>query len=134
MPFSETWPPTENNLGGPYWERRLSGKGVHALDYTPPLQSRYSRNDRSGGLRGDVVVANRRRKREGGFGVFVACAMAFGVIGCCAMGVANCLIGAGAGGGSGGGESAGRRSVGGGPRKARGRTKWGRRAGAKNDI
>ncbi|CAM9859249.1 unnamed protein product, partial [Phaeothamnion confervicola] len=24
VPFEEEWPPTENNLGGPYWERRLA--------------------------------------------------------------------------------------------------------------
>ena len=30
VPFQEDWPPRENNLGGPYWERKLNKIGVHA--------------------------------------------------------------------------------------------------------
>lgn len=122
VPFKESWPPTENNLAGPYWERRLQGKGIHAPGYTPVLAGpdKYSR---AGGI--------RRRGAGGGGGaffgpnsrLFFACALTFAAIGACAMGFASCCSGDDAGPG------ASRRQGGGGGRKPRGRHQWARRAG-----
>lgn len=50
VPFEEDpWPLTENNLGGPYWERRLSQNGRHASEHVAPMGA--------GGAGGAVKVA-----------------------------------------------------------------------------
>lgn len=139
VPFEETWPPVENNLGGPYWERRLSGKGVHAQDYTPPYKSRYSRSGTRAGLgRGYGGGRGGGGGSIGGkFKLFMACALAFSAIGGCALGIAGCMMPdeGGAGNGNGKGKGKGGRwkkllgGGAGGSRKPRGRSQWGRRAG-----
>lgn len=122
VPFEESWPPTENNLAGPYWARRLEGKGVHAPDYTPAVAARnkYSRIRRGSG--------KGRRGRDDIFGdnfkMFCACALTFAMIGGCALSCAGCCSEGG------GGARGGRRNGGGGAgSKQRGRPQWVRRAG-----
>lgn len=123
VPFEETWPPRENNLGGPYWERRLSGKGIYAPDYQPPFQgmSKYYRAGRQ-------EFEEDEGRSGGGFGLFIACVLAFTAIGCFAMGIASCMVG------DEGGPGHKRRSSGGvAARKPRGRPQWARRAGVSGD-
>jgi len=137
VPFEETWPPTENNLAGPYWERRREGKGIHAPDYTPSVVAGASAA--AGGLRTPKRYSRGRQgSRFAGrfFGpstkLFFAFALTFAAITGCALGLAGCCSGeeAGAGGGVRGGR---RRSSGGsggaGARKPRGRPQWARRSG-----
>lgn len=138
VPFEESWPPVENNLGGPYWNRRLSGRGVHADDYTSAFESRYSRS----GLRTQGTAGGGGGDGSSGggkFKLFVASALAFSAIGGCAMGIAGCLMGDEAGGGNGKRKAKGKGGfwkgllsgggAGGDARKPRGRSQWGRRSG-----
>ncbi|CAM9826528.1 unnamed protein product, partial [Ectocarpus sp. 12 AP-2014] len=124
VPFEETWPPTENNLAGPYWERRRAGRGIHAPGYTPALSgpSKYVRAGGSsrGGRPGVGWGAAFLKK----FKLFCAFAFTFAAIGACALGFASCFAGE-----DGGAGARRRKGAGGGSRKSRGRHQWARRAG-----
>ncbi|CAM9815553.1 unnamed protein product [Pylaiella littoralis] len=123
VPFEESWPPTENNLAGPYWERRLEGKGIHAPGYTPAI-SAPNKYSRAGGIRRGSGTGGWGRDDIFGeqFKLFCACALTFAAIGGCALGCASCCSEGGGGGGR-------RRNGGGGAgSKPRGRQQWARRA------
>ncbi|CAM9508341.1 unnamed protein product, partial [Ectocarpus sp. 6 AP-2014] len=124
VPFEETWPPTENNLAGPYWERRRAGRGIHAPGYAPALSgpSKYVRaggSSRAGrpGLGWGAAFLKK-------FKLFCAFAFTFAAIGACALGFASCFAGE-----DGGAGARRRKGAGGGSRKPRGRHQWARRAG-----
>lgn len=92
VPFEESWPPTENNLAGPYWDRRIQRKGVHAVDYIPPYNSKYSRARVGPGF-SSIHRQSRPKSTEDRFGVgtFFAFLLVFAAIGGCALGCANFL-------------------------------------------
>lgn len=94
VPFEETWPPTENNLAGPYWDRRLQRKGIHAVDYTPPHNSKYSRARVGPGF-SSIRWQSRSQSTKDRFGVgtFFTCLLVLAAIGGCALGCANFLGG-----------------------------------------
>lgn len=108
VPFEETWPPTENNLGGPYWERVLSGKGIHAKGYESSFRPKPSG--------GGVSTHGRLKEQSVARGEFATGVVVMAVLACCVMMVVRC-----AGDGKG---SSGRRFVV--PRKSRSRARAGR--------
>lgn len=84
VPFKETWPPVENNLGGPYWERKLAGKGVHSTGYTSLF------GEESSGLRGGFDPSVARGDSGVGSGILATVLVVMGVLFCCIMAIARC--------------------------------------------
>lgn len=119
VPFEEgSWPPTENNLGGPYWERRLSEKGVHAPEYVALPHP-------AGAAAANMAVA-RISTGPSFYTQLPTMKVLFYVVGalcCCGLALAWCVGSSGKD-----GNGAGRRYVG--PRKPRGRSKVLRRSTA----
>lgn len=130
VPFAEAWPPTENNLGGPYWERRLAGKGIYADGYSSYANQHNSGGDGAAGwggveeLRRQAAEAAKTRAARGEagveLGIFTTVVLVMGVLCCCVLCIVRCAAG-----GDGGG---GRRFASSGSRKPRGRPKVSRRS------
>lgn len=138
VPFQESWPPAENNLGGPYWERRLAGKGIHhpayKLAHGVSSSASAARPPSAVAAKGLRVAGNSARGSLPGVSMAAVCLTVFLCF--CVLGVAHCVSGAG-------NRGAGRwskRSLG--PRKPRGRSKALTRSnlrvdpggGAKSDV
>lgn len=133
VPFQETWPPTENNLGGPYWERVLNSKGLHAVEYEPPFEPHsltIARADSGGifswlGLGRKSAEAAEARTARGevgvGRGILTTSILVMIVLCCCVLTVVSCAE-------RGGGME--QRYAG--PRKMRPRGRTARRANARN--
>lgn len=125
VPFREDWPPRENNLGGPYWDRKLNKIGVHAPEYkaledprAPAVAAAVDNANPAGDASTETGTAAK-------YGIFTSLLGLLGAICCCMCGFA--LWGkSGNRGGSGGRRFAG-------PRKSRGRTKLLRRNSAKDE-